>query len=130
MPPGASATLIASAATPGSATWTCSASPASTTSTGGSQATTSCVKNCRCKRCARSRIESASPSIQEEKSRDLTAVRWRRDPWGSSAAFSLRQQPVTEGLDRRPVGDHFRAYEVIRGVRLHLDVERRDEASG
>src|SRR5687768_2117118 len=78
MPAGSSATVMASAVTPGSATCTWSALSASTMSTGGSQETTSWVKNWRCRRCARSSIDRASPNIQLEKSRLLTAVRWRR----------------------------------------------------
>ena len=55
------------------------------------QATWACVKNWRCRRWARSSMESASPHIQLEKSRDLTAVRWRRCARGSSP-FGIRGQ--------------------------------------
>src|SRR5687767_6670890 len=77
-PPGSTPMVIASAGTPGSAICMRISSPASITSTGGSHALTACVKNCRCRRSARSSIDRASCHIQAEKSRDLTGPMWRR----------------------------------------------------
>src|SRR6266852_4969499 len=86
-------TAMASAGTPGSATCTCSASPASMMSTGGSQATAAWVKNWRCRRSARSSIDSASLHIQREKSREVIGVMWRRPPRESRVARKSGSEP-------------------------------------
>src|SRR5207247_1832390 len=89
-PPGSTATPIASAETPGSATCTRTSSPASMTSTGSSQAcgcsAPAARRNCLCRRSACSRSDSASVHIRLEKSRDLTGGKWRRRKRLSSAA--------------------------------------------
>src|SRR6185436_12759388 len=110
MPAGSSPMVIESALTPGRATWTWIWSSTSTMSTGGSQDTTSWVKNWRWRRCARSSIDRASPHIQLEKSRDLTAVRWRLYPVvqvGSvlplPASAGLLPLPACAGLLPLPV---------------------------
>src|ERR1051325_1152576 len=135
-PPGSSATVIASDGTPGSAICTCTPSAVSMMSTGGSHATVACVKNCRCRRSARSSIDSASLHIQLEMSRDLTGPRsGRKAPnqlqckfrseIGVRALFRLLQQPLAECGDRGPVGDDLGADEVIRRMRPQLHLEGR-----
>src|SRR5690606_20907772 len=92
MPPGSNATTSASDGTPGSATYTMTAEAVSMTSTGGSQCGASAGparSNWRCRRSACSSSDSASPQIQDEKSRDLMNLpSW---PWlvagGKSADF-------------------------------------------
>src|SRR5688500_2782222 len=77
-PPASTDRVIEAGSTPGSATCMRISSGSSTTSTGGSQEWAAWVKNWRCRRSARSSIDSASFHIQFEKSRDLTGVKWRR----------------------------------------------------
>src|SRR5262245_5345124 len=94
-PPGSSRIVIDPGETPGSATCTSSSLWDSITSTGGSQelpdATSATRKNCRCRRSACSRSESASPHIQLEKSRDLTGGKLRRWLGESSPPQELRR---------------------------------------
>src|SRR3981189_3377248 len=135
-PPGSTATLIASAETPGSAICTRTSSPVSMTRAGGSQACTCSAplarRNCRCRRSACSRSDSASVHIQLEKSRDLTGVKWRRRKRLSSAAknspdsyiYRLVEQPLAKRRHRRALGDDLGAYQVIRRLRLQLHLER------
>src|SRR5882672_11465485 len=135
-PPGSTATRIASAETPGSATCTRTSSPVSMTSTGGSQACTCSAplarRNCRCRRSACSRSDSASVHIQLEKSRDLTGVKWRRRKRLSSAAkntpssyiYRLIEQPLAKRGDRRALGNDLGTDQVIRRLRFQLYLER------
>src|SRR5713226_8408425 len=135
-PPGSTATLIASAETPGSAICTRTSSPVSMTSTGGSQACTCSAplarRNCRCRRSACSRSDSASVHIQLEKSRDLTGVKWRRRKRLSSAAknspgsyiYRLVEQPLAKRGDRRALGNDLGTDQEIRRLRLQLHLER------
>src|SRR6185436_8779905 len=120
-----SAIVIASDGTPGSATCTWMPSAVSMMSTGGSHATVACVKNCRCRRSARSSIDRASLHIQLETSRDFTGLRSGRNAPIQSprkirskaafgALFHLLEQPLAEGDDRRPVGNDLGTHQVVR----------------
>src|SRR2546422_4448007 len=138
-PPGSTATPIASAVTPGSAICTRTSSLVSITSTGGSQAcgcsAPAARRNCRCRRSACSRSDSASVHIRLEKSRDLTGGKWRRRKRLSSAAkntpgsciYRLLEQPLAECRHRRALGNNLGADQVIRRLRLQLHLERRPQ---
>src|SRR4030081_538535 len=106
------------------------------TSTGGSQACTCSPplarRNCRCRRSACSRSDSASVHIQLEKSRDLTGVKWRRRKRLSSAATNTPSShifPVFEPLGelcyiRSAGGNNLGSYQEIRRLRFQLHLER------
>src|SRR2546425_8034956 len=138
-PPGSTATRIASAETPGSAICTRTSSLVSITSTGGSQAcgcsAPAARRNCRCRRSACSRSDSASVHIRLEKSRDLTDVKLRRRKPVSRAAKNtpgscicrLLEQPLAECRHRRALGNNLGADQVIRRLRLQLHLERRPQ---
>src|SRR5882672_6505476 len=147
-PAGSSATVIESAATPGSATCTCRCSAVSVMSAGGSHDAAAWWKNWRCRRSARSSIDRASLHIQLEISRDLTAARWRQkrpvqarckkrsktretgsDPCANRLfLLGLLQQPLAERDHRGALGNDLRTYKVIGRLRLELDLERRAKA--
>src|SRR4051812_3458020 len=121
-------------------------------SIGGSHAVWRLVKNCRCRRSARSSIDKASPHIQLERSRDFTGVRWRRIGRnqdgcknGSRKAVSLAtirgaaervppsellEEPAAKRRHRWPLGDDLGADEPVRAERLQLDLERRAKPPG
>src|SRR3981189_955343 len=134
-PPGSTATRIASAETPGSATCTRTSSPVSMTRAGGSQACTCSAplarRNRRCRRSACSRSDSASVHIRLEKSRDLTGVKWRRRKRLSSVAknrpgsyvYRLVEQPLAKRGHRRALGNNLGAHQEISRLRLQLHLE-------
>jgi hypothetical protein len=157
-PAASSATVMAFAGTPGSAICTRRPSGDSAISTGGSHATVACWKNWRCRRSARSIIESASPHIHVEKSREVIgpyiasksgesrAARFaplfpsntRASPSVDRAQLRLRgggsrglfEKPLPERGHRRPLGDDLRADEVVGRLGLELHLERRAQAAG
>src|SRR3954468_9097119 len=139
-PPGSTDRVIESAGTPGSATCTRRWSSVSVISTGGSHATVVCWKNWRCRRSARSSLDSGSPHTQLDNSRDLTGPMWRRSSPQSRAArnapksalrgLGLAQQPLAKGDNRRALGNDLRADKVIGRARLELDLEGRAQAPG
>src|SRR5688500_14480950 len=100
-------------------------------STGGSQVCADSVpatrKNCRCRRSACSRSESASPHIQLEKSRDLTGVTWRQC-CGNQARrkFHARFQALAAfetGISKRKTGSEPGFSALLLVDRLSLRVE-------